>query len=197
MKFKKGDIVRVITLDPKFGWGSVDNGDIGVYSGDDPMEGPGVGFVDFPTHTDWHCKENELKRVINVKEAVIEFGEDNMNKAITWSFGSAATLDIDYNLISLELSKTNPLALIEIVGKENEIYGVMVHDSLAIKANVCHLLDPSKGSGHVIVPNTGYIIRCKLENFSDWIAWAKQVKEAKWPIEYKRKCMVKVTLVKI
>lgn len=214
MTFNKGDIVIVspsITT-PKFGWGSVDRNDVGVYIGCD--DSPGEVLVDFPNHEKWHCMSYELTLVSGI--ARIERppgiqgmmgpqgipgrnGENNMKTraGTSWSFGSVSTLDIDYQEIGRELCKANPLALIEAIGGESDSHGIMVHDSLAIKAKVCDLPDPNDGISHVTMPGIGYVSRCAIEDFSQWIAWAKIVKGAKWPIEYHRKAKVTVTLAKV
>ena len=197
MSLKIGDtvMVRPDRGKPRFGWGSVERGELGVFrgKGSGPFVEKGEIMVDFPSQADWRGMPSDIMKVSGLKGIP---GETNMKtKAGTsWSFASISMLDIDYNEISKELSKANPMAIISAEGKDDSSYGVMIHEFLTTKAEVCSLPRPS---GKTISVRNCIVVKITKEDFSEWIAWAKVVKGAAWPKKFKRKAKVKVTLVHI
>ena len=211
MKPKIGDLVMVDPdITPTYGWGSVDKGDVGVFREYSDTISKEV-HVDFPKQKGWCGTVSDLilisTTLMNVGPqgamgpqglpgAPGQTGETNMKtKAGTsWSFDSIATLDVDYSEIARELCKANPLAIISAEGKDGDSYGVMVHEFLVTKAEVCSLPMPI---GKTITVDNCLIVKTTKENFSNWISWAKVVKGASWPKKFKRKAKVTVTLAHI
>lgn len=119
---------------------------------------------------------------------------DTVKKAaVKWKFESRSYLDIDIALIYAELTHKNPLALIDIPDN----CGVLVHQTLLAKASVCWLPNPlgERFTLEELKEKKDYpIYECEIEDFADWIAWAKVVKGSEWPKEYRDKVTVKVTL---
>jgi len=208
MKFKVGDLVLVDPdTTPMFGWGEVERGDIGVFKKYSENLCNEV-LVDFPKQKGWCGTISDLTLISTTLMGVGpqgpqglpgapgQTGETNMKtKAGTsWSFDSIATLDIDYGEVARELCKANPLAIISAEGKDGDSYGVMVHEFLITKAEVCSLPMPT---GKTIKVNNCIVVKTTKEDFSNWISWAKVVKGASWPKKFKRKVKVTVTLAHI
>ena len=128
---------------------------------------------------------NNVKPLKSTKEKV-------MTKSNKYQFHSLSESDIDWNRIAQDLSSKNPLAFVD--AGNGERY-VVVYDLFASKAFECDIemieLDSDVYEG-------GYTFAVyKLEDttFSDWIDWAKKVKQAMWPVG--RKAVVTVSLPKV
>ncbi len=109
----------------------------------------------------------------------------NKHKLNTWKFHSTNINDMDLVLLNSELSKKNPLLLIERGDKKY----VMIHNFLVNKSKLTGIKSPIYDR----------ILSTKLlliqDNFSVWVDWAKKVKHSKWVIS--DKCLVKVNKVNI
>lgn len=163
---------RITNISPK---------DVGIFKGYGPFDIVEVAFL---ADNNW---EGRISDIYPVKDE---------NEETKWSFNSLSKLDIDYVEIAKELSKKNPLILIEVEGREVTNCGVLFHEYLKVKSETC-LLPRPKGKVTNNIPNVGFIVGCEKTDFSIWIDWAKRVKRAKWPKNVKRKATVHITLAKI
>ena len=103
-----------------------------------------------------------------------------------WQFKILSNVDIDYEIIQSELTRKNPIALITF-GEEKF---VCIHKSIIDKSAICRILLPNRIEKIV----DGIVIYEIKGNFSEWIKWAKEVKNASWPWIMKNKQTVKIVL---
>ena len=185
---KIGDNVRVSVEQPQFGWGQVNKGDIGIYKGValERTAKPGEIVVDFPNHSGWNGILNEIEAVR---------GEIMRKEATTWSFKSQANIDVDYIEIAGELTRKNPIAIITMQGEDETTYEIMHSLYLQRKSEACGINIPEGNTRQITF--LGYITRCQLKDWVNWIDWAKEVKKAKWPKDIINKTKVTITLPKV
>ena len=94
-----------------------------------------------------------------------------------WQFHSASVDDIDWDLIAYDLSKKNPMALVE---RGDKRY-VVIHTTLLEKADLVDFHMPIDGMP-ITAGETSYTnVFITEAQFSDWVEWAKDVKQAEWP----------------
>ena len=115
--------------------------------------------------------------------------ETAMTKSNKYQFHSLSESDIDWNRIAQDLSSKNPLAFVD--AGNGEQY-VVVYDMLAYKAYECDI--QMVAEVHV-TSNAFTVYKLDGDTFSDWISWAKKVKQAMWPVG--RKAVVTVSLPKV
>jgi hypothetical protein len=84
-KFTVGQRVRVITDRPRFGWGEVSKGDIGVVRRE--PDGDGDLKVDFPSQPNWTARVGELEPVEESLEVKLEGQVDFKPYFETWNMG--------------------------------------------------------------------------------------------------------------
>lgn len=141
--------------------------------------------IDFPDRVEaslWSGLESEIALVKRGKEM-----RDEAKDSTEWSFHSASNLDIDYIDILEAMSHKNPIALIT----RGDKFKVAIRRSLIKKAEVCGLPMPSEAWVHRT--ERGQVISCKGQaDFAVWIAWAKVVRKATWPKNYRQPCTVTI-----
>jgi len=101
-----------------------------------------------------------------------------------WEFKSIVNIDIEFDLLTPSLTRAHPLLLIE----RGDTQLVFVHGSLISKMNLLQIDTLPDGDEFEYIPNL-FLIKTP---FSDWITWAKNIKNAKWPTEYRDPQIVKI-----
>jgi len=131
------------------------------------------------------------KRTIHIDRIKFIEKQETKMKSDEWEFKTVVEQDIDYHLLRQDLTRQNPLMLITIGDKR--VIGV--HSSILIKSDICKLKSPllNYESLKSYYSESKSFFRTSYE-FSEWIAWAKEVKNAKWPDELVNKRNVKVVL---
>lgn len=193
LKFKPGDRVSIHPnrIDPQKS--NIKPIDVGIFLcynmyEEDIVRTVRVAFLD---DNNWEGKEDDIY-------LVVKKDKENENETKSWTFNSLSTLDIDYTEIWKELSKKNPLILIEEKGKDNSKYRIAIHKYLRLKGDVCDLPFPIRKDKRLYtIDDIGYFTLCEKSDFSAWVSWAKAVKNAPWPKEYKRKAKIIVTQVDV
>ncbi|MCP3899146.1 MAG: hypothetical protein GY707_05410 [Desulfobacteraceae bacterium] len=105
--------------------------------------------------------------------------EENVN----WKFRSSAEADINWKDISDALSYAEPLALVtrKFRDYDEDCRYVVVNDQLWNKAMAVYDgVEDVPASIEPVSKRKYHIFRIE-NNFSEWVAWAKWVKEASWP----------------
>ena len=117
--------------------------------------------------------------------------ETVMTKSNKYQFHSLSESDIDWNRIAQDLSSKNPLAFVD--AGNGEQY-VVVYDLFASKAFECdiEMIEIDVYEHHC---DCFEVYKLTTSTFSDWVNWAKKVKQAMWPIG--RKAVVTVSLPKV
>lgn len=127
--------------------------------------------------------------------------EESMSKS--WKFSTIApAIDIDWHTIGADLSKANPIATISVDGENGPQDYVAIHKTLLEKADNCGLpvematrlreYDDMRLNAESFV-----VYMTERQEYRRIIDWAKMVKEARYPEEYKNKGVVTVSLVKV
>jgi len=104
-----------------------------------------------------------------------------------WEFKVPVFCEIDFELMSRDLTKKDPLMLVN-ASVYNRI--VIVHSSLLTKAKILGIEKPYNTK--LIKKNPNILIID--DHFSEWIDWAKCVKNAKWEHKIKGGISVKVSI---
>lgn len=127
----------------------------------------------------------------------------------SWQFEVRSDFDIDWSLVFSELSKKNPVALIE----SGDTYYAAIHLTLLLKHEAhtqAYGYDPKRQrlarpkemryddlhSHAYTIPGAVYSLQSK-EDFSTVIEWAKSIRQTKWPKNYRKVAIASVTLPKI
>lgn len=109
----------------------------------------------------------------------------------SWSFNIASLSQINWAEIADCATYKNPILLVDI----NPFYYVVVNPILREKAESLGI-DPPKDDfdehGAEFVDFLDIVPLNNVNEFKDWVAWAKKVKKAPWPIKFKTEVKVSV-----
>lgn len=129
--------------------------------------------------------------------------EESMKKGgKSWTFNTIApAIDIDFHTIAADLSKAHPIATVAIDGEEGPQDYVVILKSLLTKADVCDLpFELYTGlieEDVALNAETFVVYWTERSEYRRIINFAKIVKEARYPDEYKNKGKVTVSVVKV
>jgi len=112
-----------------------------------------------------------------------------------YKFDSLNESDIDFYKIAEDISKANPVALVDVNGNNKHNVFAVVHYSIPEKAQKVDKLRPSIFWEYFIGPNFVVYEMDHVKHFDDVIAWAKKVKNSTWP--ERNKATVTVSIPKV